>query len=145
MTIITSERLNAFLGIIIFAFISVMTNRNVKYYHSDQNLIGSLPFNVGKKRDKIRKRSRFRSGFSRRSLIALLGACGTRVPGPRPSTGAPRLLLASPLDHFRLRQPRRQEVPSKDNSGRLNLQWSLRLFPDLFRQPAQNGRDPINH
>ena len=87
---------------------------------------------MGKEIAEIRQRSRSRSGFSRRSLSALLGACGTRVPDHWRSNGANRLLLVSPFDQFRLRQPRRQEVPSKDGSRRLNLQWSLRPFPDLF-------------
>jgi hypothetical protein len=94
--------------------------------------MGYLPFHRGKERDEIGKRSRSRSGFSRRSLTALLGACGTRMPDYRLINGAPHLLLASPFDRSRLRQPRRPEVPSEDDSGRLNLQWSLRPFPDLF-------------
>ena len=84
---------------------------------------GKSDFFLSAKRVTCKPRSR--SGFSRRSLIALLGACGTRVPDHRSSNGIPHLLLASPFDHFRLRQPRRQEVPSKDDSGRLNLQWAL--------------------
>ena len=50
------------------------------------------------------------------------------MPDHRLSNGVPHLLLASPFDRFRLRQPRRPEAPSKDDSGRLNLPRSLQPF-----------------
>jgi hypothetical protein len=56
--------------------------------------------------------------------------------------GAHCLLMASPFDQFRLRQPRRPEVPSKDGSGRLNLRWSLRPFSDLFCAAHAKGKSP---
>jgi len=45
---------------------------------------------VGKERDKIRQRSRSRSGFSRRSLFVLLSACGTRRAQTRSFEGTLR-------------------------------------------------------
>jgi hypothetical protein len=35
--------------------------------------------------------------------------------------------FSCPFVRFRLRHPRRQELPSKPDSGRLNLPWSLLL------------------
>jgi len=68
----------------------------------------------------------FFPGFQRYSLFALASPCATCLLALKFSPETPCPPLTSPFVLFKLRHPRRPEVPSKADSGRLNFAWSLR-------------------